>query len=53
MKIKKIVSGLIALSIVFGSIYVVSAKDKYVTRGQVAVIIIAPIFFGFFIGMLI
>lgn len=36
MKIKKIVSGLIALSIAFGSIYVVSAKDKYVTRGQVA-----------------
>ena len=36
MKIKKVVSGLLALSIAVGSMYVVSAKDQYVTRGQVA-----------------
>ena len=36
MKIKKAVSGLLALSIAVGSMYVVSAKDQYVTRGQVA-----------------
>lgn len=34
MKIKKVVSGLLALSIAVGSMYVVSAKDQYVTRGQ-------------------
>ena len=31
MKIKKVVSGLLALSIAVGSMYVVSAKDQYVT----------------------
>lgn len=36
MKFKKIVSGLIALLLSVSSIYVVSAKDQYVTRGQVA-----------------
>ena len=36
MKIKKVVSGLLALSIAVGSMCVVSAKDQYVTRGQVA-----------------